>query len=287
MLFRLGIAGISTVVALVLLLPASAATGGTARATVDCPGARADVSTLTLEQIRSTLICVVNNERTIRGLPAYVVDARLQAAAQKYADGSSTNPYAGERISAEGYNWTSYAWLGAGNARTVFQVVQLHMGIEAECREVLAPYHLDIGVGYGLDVNREPDWQQVFAVETDPTGDNTGPGLACPEALLGNYGSAQPPLITSTAPRTTITRARVAKFAGSGRKARAKFFFRSSQPDSSFKCRMDSRPFRWCGSPSTYWVNPGRPTFRVRAVNESGKRDRTPAVLVFRVLRRR
>jgi len=243
-----------------------------------------------VEQVRSTLICVVNNERTIRGLPALIVDARLQAASQKTVDGSSSNLGAGERINAEGYDWAQYARLGAFLAPTVFELVQTHLAIQEQCfYAVLAPEYIDIGVGFSPDANGDPVWEQIFARESSdpPPAANTGPQESCPEALLGNYGAAEAPPVANAAPRTNIAKAQFVKFVSPGKKVRAKFVFVSSEPGSTFRCRMDARPFAKCSSPKTYGVGIGRHTFRVRALDASGKPDPTPAKLIFKILRKR
>jgi hypothetical protein len=66
------------------------------------------------------------------------------------------------------------------------------------------------------------------------------------------------------------------------------FRFGSSEADSSFECRVDRRRFLPCASPFT--VMPlalGRHTFRVRARDDSGQTDPSPAAYSFRVLPRR
>ncbi len=67
------------------------------------------------------------------------------------------------------------------------------------------------------------------------------------------------------------------------RRRRVTFRFASSEPGSSFRCRLDSQPFRFCASPRTYVVRPGRHTFRVTAIDPAGNADPTPAVLHLRI----
>jgi hypothetical protein len=65
------------------------------------------------------------------------------------------------------------------------------------------------------------------------------------------------------------------------------FRFRSSEPGSSFQCRVDRKPFRPCHSPlTTEKLTFGRHTFAVRARDASGNQDPSPASCAFRVLRR-
>lgn len=65
---------------------------------------------------------------------------------------------------------------------------------------------------------------------------------------------------------------------------RAKFRFTSSEPGSSFKCKLDKRPFRPCGTPRTYKkLKPGKHTFKVRATDAVGNTDLTPARRKFKI----
>ncbi len=64
---------------------------------------------------------------------------------------------------------------------------------------------------------------------------------------------------------------------------RVTFRFASSESGSSFRCKLDTRPFRGCASPRAYRVKPGRHAFRVFAIDRAGNRDGTPALFKFRV----
>ena len=60
--------------------------------------------------------------------------------------------------------------------------------------------------------------------------------------------------------------------------------FRSSEPGSSFRCRLDSHRSASCTSPKRYrGLEPGRHTFWVRAIDPLGRRDPTPARASWRV----
>ena len=85
-----------------------------------------------------------------------------------------------------------------------------------------------------------------------------------------------------TPPDTTITRSPSSKT----KKRRASFEFVSSEPFSSFECKLDKRGFKPCRSPRGYGkqlLRPGRHSFRVRALDEPGNTDRTPARMRWRV----
>jgi len=84
----------------------------------------------------------------------------------------------------------------------------------------------------------------------------------------------------TTPPQTTIVK-------GPGKalaKGIAKFRFRSSEPGSHFRCKLDRRKARACKSPKTYRrLKRGKHVFRVWAIDSSGNKDPTPAKRRFRV----
>ncbi|HET9516657.1 MAG TPA: hypothetical protein VFO77_02900, partial [Actinoplanes sp.] len=67
---------------------------------------------------------------------------------------------------------------------------------------------------------------------------------------------------------------------------KAKFAFTSSEPGSTFKCKVDRKPWKTCTSPYKVKVKPGKHKFRVRAIDAAGNVDPTPAVWKWRVKRR-
>ena len=89
-----------------------------------------------------------------------------------------------------------------------------------------------------------------------------------------------------TPPRTTITHRPAKLLVVKRGPRRVTFRFASSERNSSFRCKLDSRPFRRCASPRAYSVATGRHAFLVFAIDASGNRDRTPAQFEFRVRRR-
>ncbi len=63
----------------------------------------------------------------------------------------------------------------------------------------------------------------------------------------------------------------------------ATFGFRSAEPGSTFRCRLDRKPFSACHSPRTYrGLAAGRHTFQVVAIDAAGKAS-APAVVHFNV----
>jgi hypothetical protein len=94
---------------------------------------------------------------------------------------------------------------------------------------------------------------------------------------LGSQESTQ--LQVGTAPDTKIAKHPRAKSAA--RKAR--FTFTSSQPGSSFQCKLDRKALKTCRSPFKARVKPGKHKFTVFAVNADGVADPTPASFNWKV----
>jgi subtilisin family serine protease len=84
----------------------------------------------------------------------------------------------------------------------------------------------------------------------------------------------------STAPQTTID---TRPYRRTGQR-RVLFTFSASEPKAHFQCRLDHGRYRRCRSPKELTVRPGRHTFRVRAVDAAGNRDRSAARARFTVM---
>jgi hypothetical protein len=104
--------------------------------------------------------------------------------------------------------------------------------------------------------------------------------------IAGSAAGGAAPVAETTPPETTI------HFGPEGPTfaTRPVFGYESNDPSASFECSLDSGPFEPCG-PATYESLEGRKgkladgphTFAVRAVNEAGITDPTPAVASFTV----
>jgi Ca2+-binding RTX toxin-like protein len=96
----------------------------------------------------------------------------------------------------------------------------------------------------------------------------------------------EPPPPDTTPPSTRITH-RPAKLLRAHRlPRRVSFRFASSEPGSSFLCRLDAQPLRVCAPPRAYKLSSGSHAFRVYAVDAAGNRDRIPALFRFQIRRR-
>jgi Ca2+-binding RTX toxin-like protein len=93
----------------------------------------------------------------------------------------------------------------------------------------------------------------------------------------------KPPKPDRTPPATRLRHHPPALLLAPGPRRRASFTFTASEPGSSFRCKLDRRPWRPCRSPRAYLLRPGRHIFRVFAIDAAGNRDRTPALFRLRV----
>lgn len=67
--------------------------------------------------------------------------------------------------------------------------------------------------------------------------------------------------------------------------SRARVGFRSTEPGSTFKCKLDRGRFRGCRSPKRLnGLSRGRHVFQVKATDRAGNTDRTPAKAAFKVV---
>jgi Ca2+-binding RTX toxin-like protein len=89
-----------------------------------------------------------------------------------------------------------------------------------------------------------------------------------------------------TPPRTRIRARPRAILTTTKARARAVFRFTANERGSTFRCKLDRKPYRPCVSPRAYMLAPGRHTVRIFAVDRAGNADPTPALLSLRVRRR-
>jgi DNA-binding beta-propeller fold protein YncE len=67
-------------------------------------------------------------------------------------------------------------------------------------------------------------------------------------------------------------------------KRKAKFKFKATEPESTFECKLDRKPFKPCDSPYKKRVKRKRHRFKVRAIDSAGNVDPTPAKRKWKVI---
>ncbi len=127
-----------------------------------------------------------------------------------------------------------------------------------------------------------PAGTNVAASQTSLAGGTSELAFGATPASVGGEPNAganptNPHNKVTTPPQTKIFKNRE-----SGRRATATFAFRSTKPGSTFECRLGRNPFRGCKSPIVYRnLAPGKYRFEVRAIEDTGNVDSSPARRTF------
>jgi uncharacterized protein YkwD len=123
------------------------------RPVASCAKAKTPATTTNIAAMRAAVLCLVNAQRTSRGLPALREDPRLDRSAQ----GWSRSMVAGgvfshgtdfaARITAAGFAWSAAGENIATGYPTPAAVVAGWMASLGHCRNILAPDYSAIGIG--------------------------------------------------------------------------------------------------------------------------------------------
>jgi Ca2+-binding RTX toxin-like protein len=117
----------------------------------------------------------------------------------------------------------------------------------------------------------------------DPNPPPEAPGGPSPTPSLPSLEPPRPGDVKP--PGTKLLRRPPNVLFTSGRRRAVRFFFVATEA-ATFRCRLDGKPFKPCGSPRLYRLAPGRHVFRVFAIDLAGNRDGTPASIAMRIRRR-
>lgn len=182
----------------------------------ECTGDDTTISILTLGSARDAVLCLVNAERSARGLDELSHDSVLERAAQRHSQDmlvrdffAHVNPDGedpGDRITQAGYEWGSYGENIAAGYRTPRLAMEGWMQSEGHCENVLNPGFTELGVGItalaatlagGLGT-----WTQNFGrpLRTAAPGNDREPQQGCPYAELQGSGEAVPEPETPATP---------------------------------------------------------------------------------------
>jgi uncharacterized protein YkwD len=189
-------------VALTVVPAATASTNGTkasrlrhrrARAASTCTNENAVVGRVSARALRMAVVCLINQQRTSRHLPALRASLLLDRSAQNWtnamvsSDVFSHGTNFASRISAAGYVWRSAGENIATGFQTPRSVVNAWMASTGHCQNILNPTYGNVGTG----VSRRPvagwasgdgTWTQDFALSMfkSPPSANWGPADGCP-----------------------------------------------------------------------------------------------------------
>ncbi len=121
------------------------------------------------------------------------------------------------------------------------------------------------------------DCENVF--EADPNNFRNLTRLPRPVAPVPPKADIKPPQTRITAHPRKLIKVR-------GLRRRVVFRFASGERGSTFRCKLDRKPYRPCASPRAYTVALGRHVVRIVATDAAGNADHTPALFAFKVRRR-
>ncbi len=184
--------GLSAGVAAALAMSAFAAVPVPAAAH-GCAGARSAATAAPTRTMRRAVVCLINAQRSTRGLPALHASRRLNRSAQAWTDRMvSTGVFShgldfAARITAVGFIWQAAGENIATGYPTPLAVVRAWMASPDHCRNILDPSYRDVGTG----VDRHPvgdyasgpaSWTQDFALAADQSAPSAdyGPADRCP-----------------------------------------------------------------------------------------------------------
>ena len=157
-----------------------------------CTGAHAFLAALSPKKAAKSVVCLLNAERTKRGLPKLHEDKRLDRAAKAHSKDMYTHDFfdhtgsngsdTGDRIEKQGYSWRTWGENIALGYPTPADVMKGWMGSEGHCQNILAPGFIDVGFGVKSGPKGGPYSTQVFGANPDdPAGSKaTGPQKGCP-----------------------------------------------------------------------------------------------------------
>jgi uncharacterized protein YkwD len=158
-----------------------------------CANADAPATASSLGTMRDAVVCLINQQRTRRGLPALGVSDQLNRSAQGWttamiATGQFTHgaDFAA-RITAVGYDWQSAGENIATGYPTPRAVVTAWMASTDHCQNILDPAFRDVGTGesdspVGTVASGPATWTQDFGLPMSASAPshNHGPQTGCP-----------------------------------------------------------------------------------------------------------
>lgn len=154
-----------------------------------CVGAHARISSTARSELQAAVVCLVNAQRTSRGLPALRESGRLDRSAQAWTNmmvrvhNLTHGTDFASRISAVGFIWSQAGENIADGFETPTAVVRAWMASPGHCRNILSPSFLDVGTGVSVaGAAGHGTWTQDFGLPTGshPPSGNVGPARGCP-----------------------------------------------------------------------------------------------------------
>jgi uncharacterized protein YkwD len=172
---------------LTVFAPAAAAHGR------GCRHARTPIAAASRAQLQRTVVCLINRQRSERGLPALRASRRLNRSAQGWTDAMVSHQIFGHgadfaaRITAVGFSWSSVGENIATGFQTPSAVVRGWMASTGHCQNILSPAFSFVGTGVSRrsiagSSSRAGTWTQDFGLPmgAHAPSSNAGPASGCP-----------------------------------------------------------------------------------------------------------
>jgi uncharacterized protein YkwD len=186
----LAVAVLTAIAVFLILTATAAAAGATHHTSSTCNGASTAIAASTKVGMRATVVCLINQERTSRGLPGFTESSKLDRSAQGWTNELVSHhefthgaDFA-DRISATGFHWSHAGENIATGYPTPASVVAGWMASTDHCQNILDPEfrYVGTGVSRGATVLSPGTWTQDFGLlqgQRPPSGDDA-PAAGCP-----------------------------------------------------------------------------------------------------------
>jgi uncharacterized protein YkwD len=177
-------------ISLTLSATVAAAASRHRQATRNCAGASTAIAASTKPALRAAVVCLINQQRTSRGLPALAADSKLDRSAQGWTNELVSHhefthgaDFA-ERISAAGFRWSQAGENIATGFPTPASVVAGWMRSAGHCENILDPAFRYVGTGVSAraTVVSPGTWTQDFGLLMGqrPASGDRAPAAGCP-----------------------------------------------------------------------------------------------------------
>jgi uncharacterized protein YkwD len=184
-------AAIAATFALTLVAFTSAAAAHSRGHSAGCGYAHTPIHSATRGELRSAVVCLVNQERARRHLPGLVANRRLNRSAQGWTNMMVTHRLFthgadfASRISAVGFDWSNAGENIAAGFQTPASVVHAWMRSTGHCQNILSPIFRMVGTGVSGGAPETHDngtWTQDFGLwmGQHPASANYAPAQGCP-----------------------------------------------------------------------------------------------------------
>ena len=166
---------------------------GAARRPAGCPHSQTPIAAAQRAEMRRSVLCLVNRQRRLRGLPGLRANGHLDRSAQSWTDtmvahrAFSHGASFSARISAAGFDWSDVGENIASGYRSPANVVRAWMRSTGHCQNILNPMFREMGTGV-VDASamgragRQGTWTIDFGLWMGQrqASQNWGPAERCP-----------------------------------------------------------------------------------------------------------